>query len=100
MILYNITVNISRMAESDWLNWMKNVHVPEVMATGLPLANKMLKLLTEIDNEGITYSIQYTFRTMEDYIAYEKEHQADLQQKHHARYKDRYVSFRTLLEEV
>lgn len=79
---------------------MKNVHVPEVMATGLPVAHKMLRLLTEIENEGTTYSIQYSFRSMEDYLAYQTLHQADLQQKHHSRYAERYVSFRTLLEEV
>ncbi len=100
MILYNITVNISRMAEQEWMEWMKTVHIPEVLATGLPVAHKMLRLLTEVENEGTTYSVQFTFRTMEDFVAYEKGYQADLQQKHHARYKDRYVSFRTLLEEV
>jgi hypothetical protein len=100
MILYNVTVNISRMAEQEWMEWMKTVHIPEVMATGLPVAHKMLRLLTEVENEGTTYSVQYTFATMDDYFDYEKNHQAELQQKHHTRYKDRYVAFRTLLEEV
>lgn len=100
MILYNVTVNISRMAEKEWLDWMKNVHVPEVMATGIPVQHKMLRLLTEIENEGTTYSVQYSFRSMEDYLAYQTQHQDELQQKHHARYAERYVSFRTLLEEI
>jgi hypothetical protein len=100
MILYNITVNISRMAEQEWMQWMKDVHIPEVMATGLPVAHKMLRLLTEVENEGTTYSIQFTFKTRDDYFAYESQHQASLQQKHHLRYKERYVSFQTLLEEV
>jgi hypothetical protein len=100
MILYNVTVNISRMAEAEWMNWMKTVHVPEVMATGLPIAHKMLRLLTEVENEGTTYSVQYTFRTMDDFLAYQNEFQAELQQKHHDRYRERYVAFRTLLEEV
>lgn len=88
------------MAEQEWMQWMKAVHIPEVMATGLPVAHKILRLLTEVENEGTTYSIQFTFRTIEDFISYENQHQAELQQKHHARYKDRYVAFRTLLEEV
>ncbi len=100
MILYNTTYNISRLAEQDWLDWMKTVQIPAMMATGLPTENKLLRLLTEIENEGVTYSLQYSFRTMEDYLAYQTEHQAEFQQRHHDRYKDRYVSFRTLLEEI
>lgn len=100
MLLYNVTVNISRMAENEWLDWMRTVHIPEVMATGLPKANKILRLLTEIENEGSTYSIQYSFASMNDYVVYQSEHQGSLQQKHHDRYKERYVSFRTLLEEI
>ena len=100
MLLYNVTVNISRMAENEWLEWMRTVHIPEVMATGLPKANKILRLLTEVEDEGTTYSVQYSFSSMEDYITYQSDHQPGLQQKHHDRYKERYVSFRTLLEEV
>jgi len=100
MILYNITVNISRMAEQEWMQWMKDVHIPAIMATGLPVAHKMLRLLTEVENEGTTYSIQFSFNTLDDYYTYESKHQVELQHEHHARYKDRYVTFRTLLEEV
>ncbi|MEQ9302638.1 MAG: DUF4286 family protein, partial [Marinoscillum sp.] len=34
MILYNITVNVQEGVQEDWLNWMKAVHIPEVMQTG------------------------------------------------------------------
>ncbi|MFN4147394.1 MAG: DUF4286 family protein [Runella sp.] len=100
MILYSVTVNINHEAEQDWLGWMKNVHIPEVMATGLPVEHKFLRLLTEVENEGTTYSCQYYFRTMEDYFTYEQLHSKALQQKHHLRFQNRYVAFRTLLEEV
>ena len=100
MILYSVTVNIDRTIEQDWLQWMKTIHIPEIMATGLPLANKLLRLLTEIENEGTTYSCQYYFQTMEDYFTYQQLHSPELQQKHHDRYANKYVSFRTLLEEV
>lgn len=98
MILYSVTVNINRTVEQEWLQWMKNVHIPEVMATGLPVENKLLRLLTEIENEGTTFSCQYYFQTMEDYVAYDQLHSPQLQHKHHTRYQNQYVSFRTLLE--
>jgi Domain of unknown function (DUF4286) len=100
MILYNVTININQDLEQEWLQWMKTQHVPEVMATGLPVANKILRLLTELDNGGATYSFQYSFGEMEDYLAYQQLYAPQLQQKHHDRYNGQYVSFRTLLEEI
>ncbi len=29
MYIYNVTVNIEESAEKDWLDWMKNKHIPE-----------------------------------------------------------------------
>jgi len=100
MIIFNITVNISYAAEKDWLHYMKTVHIPEILETTLPLECKLLRLLTEIENEGSTYTSQFTFRTMEDFLAYQTNFQADIQERHHQRFNGQYVSFRTLLEEA
>lgn len=100
MILYNITMNVDLRIEREFLRWMKDVHVPDVMATGLPVTSNVLKLLTEIDNGGTTYTFQYWFQTMEDFVTYQSLHQPLLQQQVADRYADRYASFRTLLEEV
>lgn len=100
MILYNVTINIDSAVEAEWLAWMQNVHVPEVMATGLPVASKVMRLLTEIDNGGATYAFQYSFRTMDDYLTYQNDHSPALQAKVAQRYKDKFVAFRTLLEEL
>ena len=100
MILYNVTININHELEKEWLHWMQTQHVPEVMATGLPVAHKTLRLLTELDNGGATYSFQYSFQNMDDYLAYQQLHSPALQEKVQVRYNGQYVSFRTLLEEV
>lgn len=100
MIIYNITVNISYDAEKDWLHYMKTIHIPEIQATGVPLECKLLRLLTEIENEGSTYTNQFTFRTMEDFLAYQTHHQSRFQEQHHELFNGQYVSFRTLLEEA
>lgn len=100
MIIFNITVNISYAAEKEWLSYMKTTHIPEILATKLPLECKLLRLLTEIENEGSTYTSQFTFRTMEDFLAYQTHFQSELQEKHHQLFNGQYVSFRTLLEEA
>lgn len=100
MILYNITMNVDLRIEREFLRWMKDVHVPDVMNTDLPINNNVLKLLTEIDNGGATYTFQYWFQTMEDFLTYQSRYQSALQQQVADRYTNRYTSFRTLLEEV
>ena len=31
MIIYNVTISIDKEAETHWLDWMKNTHIPDVM---------------------------------------------------------------------
>ena len=35
MIIYNVTVSVEESIKTDWLDWMKTEHIPEVMATGV-----------------------------------------------------------------
>lgn len=100
MILYNVTVNIEKAYEQEWLDWMKTEHIPEVLATGLPIENRLLRLLTEVENGGTTYTSQYTFRSMDEYITYQQQYAPALQAKFAERYKDKSVTFRSLLEVV
>ena len=82
----------------EWLYWMKNEHIPEVMDTGLFVENRILKVLDDHDSEGVTYSIQYTCNSMSDYETYKENHAAGLQAKTLAKYLNKFVAFRTLLE--
>jgi len=100
MVLYNVTVNIDQAIEREWLTWMKQEYLPELMATGLPSASTILRLLTEVENGGVTYTVQCFFNEMEDYVTYQKLHLNRLETKHHKRYQNQYVSFQTLLEEA
>ncbi|MBS1651267.1 MAG: DUF4286 family protein [Bacteroidetes bacterium] len=99
MFIYNVTVNIDESVQNDWINWMKNTHMPDVMKTGCFTACKILKLLY-VEDQGHTYSIQYQFLKMSDYENYTKNFSSKLQTEHTQRYKDKYVAFRTILQEI
>ena len=100
MILYNTTYSVAQEAGPDWLRWIKTFYLPAVMATGLPVSHKLLRLLTELDNGGVTYSVQLDFATRSDYEAYLSQHADALQQRIQHRFTGQFVSFDTLLEEV
>ena len=99
MILYNVTVNIDNDVEKDWLQWMKEVHIPDVMSTGLFVSSKMYKVLSD-DEGGTTYAIQYSCANMALYERYRDEHAGRLQSETQRTFGGRYVAFRTLLEVV
>jgi hypothetical protein len=98
MILYNVTVNVDTDTHEEWLSWMQRVHIPKVLATGFFVEHKMLKLLTEVENNGVTYSVQYFLESMDAYDEYASNYSPTLQKEHSLRYEGKYVAFRTILE--
>ncbi|TXK51974.1 DUF4286 family protein [Pontibacter qinzhouensis] len=98
MILYNITVNVENSVAEEWLDWMIQVHIPEVMATGYFLRNQVSRLLNEVENGGVTYAVQFFCRNLEDLEEYQRDHAPALQDKHTRRYGEKALSFRSLLE--
>lgn len=100
MILYNTTYSVAVEAGSDWLHWMKTAQLPAIMDTNLPVGHRVLQLLTEIDNGGVTYSVQLDFSTMADYETYQTQHANAMERQIQHRFGGQYVSFDTLLEEV
>ena len=100
MIIYNVTVNIDDSVHLEWLKWMRETHIPDVMNTGVFIKNRMLKLLGDEDSGGHTYSIQYFCESLDDYKQYENVFAPALQAEHSEKYKEKFVAFRTLLEIV
>ena len=99
MILYNVTINIDYDIHDQWLSWMKEVHIPDVLNTGLFLNAKIARIHAE-EEGGKSYSIQYILKNMNDYNTYQEKHSPKLQQEHSQRYKGKFVAFRTILEIV
>lgn len=101
MIIYSVTINIEQQIESDWLKWMQEKHIPEVMATGYFLDYVIQRMLDPQPQEGtITYNIQYSCRSLELLEEYQAHQAPDLQAQHNQRYEGRFVAFRTLLHRL
>jgi hypothetical protein len=96
MIQYNVTVVVEPEIHDDWFKWMKEIHIPEVLATGCFTSNKISRLLSP-DDGNITYSIQYLSPDMATYEKYRDHFAPALQKSHTQRYEGKFVAFRTLL---
>lgn len=88
------------MAE-EWLQWMRDEHLPDVMRTGCFTEYKILKLVNqEEDDHGVNYAIQYTCDSHEKLDKYRVEHGPSLQSKTLAKYGDKVMAYRSVLEVV
>ena len=96
MILYNVTVKIEAAIHDNWLSWMLDVHIPEVMATGMFLRSKISEILIPED-DCKSYAIQYLCKDMAHFNEYQHKYAAQLQKSHTDRYRDQYVAFRTVM---
>lgn len=98
-LIYNVTINVDDDVREEWLHWMRTVHIPDVMATGCFTEWRLCRLLME-EEKGTTYAIQYTAASMEDFERYQKLYAPELQRQHTEKFKDKFVAFRTLLEQL
>lgn len=99
-IVYNVTIIIDHSVHDEWLQWMKEEHIPEVLATGKFLDNKMMKIVEDHNPDGITYAIQYTCPNIETLNDYDQNEAPALRQKIDQKFAGKYGVFRTVLEVV
>jgi hypothetical protein len=99
MYIYNVTINIQEDAHDKWLAWMKNEHIPEMMATGKFSKALMSRIMVKEEMGGFTYSVQYTTQNKEMLQRYYDEDSDRLRSKTKP-FDGKFVVFRTELEVV
>ena len=100
IIIYSVTVNINPEVHDEWVAWMRDVHIPDVMATGYFLENRFARVLLVEDETGVSYSIQYLCKNMADLQKYQGAHAPRLQAEVKEKFDGKFVAFRTVLELV
>jgi len=100
MIIYNVTVKIEKGIMQEWLHWMKQEHIPDLMKTGLFVDYRLCRLLEQDESEGLTYTVQYFCDSMEHYQTYISEHATSMRDKAFKRFGNRFIAFRTVMEVV
>lgn len=99
MLLYNVTSIIEDSAAERWLQWMQDVHIPAVMATGMFVSYRLLKVM-DSPNEGVTYCAQYVAEDLANYETYQQKFAPSLQAEVSSLFANQAVSFRTLMEYI
>lgn len=99
-IVYNVTVKVTPKILKDWVQWMTEAHIPDVMKTECFESYSMNRILHDDGDGGHSYAIQYISPDRDTFNRYLTEHAPALQKDHTERYKGEFVAFRTLMEIV
>lgn len=100
MYVYNVTLKVAIERADEWLHWMRTVHIPDVIATGLFTGHRLHRLLDDGDLEGITFVVQYTLATIDDFLVYKQKFAPALQRTHTEKFGNDVFAFRTLMEDI
>jgi hypothetical protein len=100
MIIYNVTVKVEPTLAAEWVQWMKETHIPELMATGLFEGHRLCHLLETDESEGVTYVAQYYLPTEKDYRQYIDQYATEMRERGLKRFGNGFVAFRTLMESL
>jgi Domain of unknown function (DUF4286) len=100
MIIYNVTTKVDLSIVTSWLDWLKQEHIPDILATGCFYDAHIYHLFETDEEDGITYAVQYHARNIEDYIRYLEEYSGALRKKAIEKWLNQFLTFRSVLELV
>jgi len=100
MIIYNVTVKVVHTIAKDWLSWLKEEHIPDIIHTGCFSHATILRLLETEDTDGITYAIQYHAESKALYNRYIEIFAEEMRKKGFEKWGDKFIAFRTVMEVV
>lgn len=100
MVLYNVTINIDRDREEEFIAWMKQEYLSRVMQTGLFYEKRFFRLLQEDNGNGINFSAQFLAENLEDLEFFQERYSEVLSEILKEKFGSQFVSFRSVLESV
>ena len=100
MIIYNITTKVAAPIHTNWLQWIKEEHIPDILDTGCFTHATVLQLLEVDDSEGPTYAVQYFAESKSLYNNYIEKFAAQMRQKAFDKWGDKFISFRSVMKVI
>jgi len=100
MIFYNISTKIDPQLADAWLEWYKQEHIPEIMATGCFESYRLFRLLDQDDRDGLTYVIQFRTGNLSQYKSFCGKYEPGFNRQAAEKWGDHYVCYRTSMELV
>lgn len=101
MIIYRVSVTVHRAIEAEWLAWVMDNQIPEVMKGGYFGSFKLGKVVEPVERRGATvYDIEFICPSMEHLRDYRREAMPAVERSLSDRYRGRVSVVRTVLEVI
>ncbi|MGZ8538072.1 MAG: DUF4286 family protein, partial [Flavisolibacter sp.] len=98
--IYNVTNKVEPSIANEWLQWMLNEHIPDIMETKCFYSSRLVKILEIDESEGPTYAIQYFAASRSDYNRYIEIYADTMRKKAFDKWGDKFFAFRSVMEIV
>ena len=100
MIIYNVTIKVEHSIADQWLTWLKDEHIPDMISTGCFTHATILHLLEADDTESITYAVQYHAANKSLYDRYIENFSDEMRKKGIDKWSNKFIAFRTVMKVV
>lgn len=100
MIVYNVTVKTESAIAADWLNWLQEEHIPDIINTGCFTHATILRLLEVDETDGPTFAVQYHAESKALYNRYIQKFADEMRKKAAEKWGQKIIAFRSVMEVV
>ena len=101
MIIYSVTVRVKTDIESEWLKWMQEEHIPNMLNTGYFNGHKIFKILIpETEKDYIVFRVNYELDSFEKYTEYAQKEAKRLQEEAINKYHGKFTASREVIEKL
>jgi hypothetical protein len=100
MYIYSVTIAIENETETEWLEFMQQKHIADVLKTGYFTSASMRKAVNEDNAAFVTYNIEYTADSMEAYTQYQQLEATRLQKDVADRFSGKFTAQRRVYQKV
>ncbi len=97
---YVIYILVDGSRATDWVKWMVDEHIPDVMATGCFVSSSLVRDSDADDRKRVGYRAYYRTATDADMERYERDHALRLRAEHSTRYAGAFSARREVLPVV
>ncbi len=96
--VYNVTTQVAHPIKESWIQWMKEIHIPQVLETGCFTHFQFVQILELDETDGLTYTVQYYTPSKALYNKYVDQFAAALRNDALQKWGNQIASFRSLMQ--
>ncbi len=101
MVIYKVSITIDTEVQTEWLSWMMEEHIPEVLAAGYFTECKFYQVLEPSPTpEMVKFVVDYRCESVEKLRQYRENVAPELMNKHEERFHRKFTSAREVLAEL